>query len=43
MSDEFRGLFNHVKRAARRAFLEEDELEAMLFIEFDPVNDPSDP
>jgi hypothetical protein len=43
MSDELRALFNHVKRAARRAFLKDDEFEAMLFIEFDQVNDPSDP
>jgi len=43
MSDELRELFNDVKRAARRAFLKEDELEAMLFIEFEQVNDPSDP
>ena len=43
MSDELRELLNHVKRVARRAFLKEDELEAMLFIEFDQVNDPSDP
>jgi len=43
MTDELRELFNHVKRVARRAFLKEDELEAMLFIEFDQVNDPSDP
>jgi len=42
MSDELRALFNHVKRAARRAFLREDEFEAMLFIEFDQLNDPSD-
>ena len=43
MSSTLRNMFNHVKRLGRKHFLSDGEVTPQFFLEFDHVNNSSDP